>query len=73
VVVDLRLRGLLCIERLTAARKFLHKLTRAHREALAVSETEYEWVIGPLLKAVEEYKASLAKHPKPPAANLTRF
>jgi arylsulfatase A-like enzyme len=35
--------------------------------------TMYEWVIGPVLKAVEEYKASLAKHPNPPAANLTRF
>jgi len=34
---------------------------------------QYEWVMGPVLKAVEEYKASLAKHPNPPAANLTRF
>jgi arylsulfatase A-like enzyme len=34
---------------------------------------KYEWVIGPVLKAVEEYKASVAKHPNPPAANLTRF
>jgi arylsulfatase A-like enzyme len=33
----------------------------------------YEWVAGPLLKAVEEYKASLAKYPNPPAANMTRF
>jgi arylsulfatase len=33
----------------------------------------YEWVAGPLLKAVEEYKASVAKFPNPPAANMTRF
>jgi arylsulfatase len=33
----------------------------------------YEWVIGPVLKAVEQYKASLTKHPNPPAANMTRF
>jgi hypothetical protein len=33
----------------------------------------YEWVLGPLLKSVDEYKASLAKHPNPPAANITRF
>ncbi len=33
----------------------------------------YEWVIGPVLRTVEEYKASVAKHPNPPAANLTRF
>ena len=33
----------------------------------------YEWVIGPVLKAVEQYKATLAKHPNPPAANMTRF
>jgi arylsulfatase len=33
----------------------------------------YEWVIGPVLKAVEQYKASLAQHPNPPAANMTRF
>lgn len=33
----------------------------------------YEWVIGPVLKMVEQYKASLAKHPNPPAANMTRF
>ena len=33
----------------------------------------YNWVFGPLLKAAEEYKASLAKNPNPPAANMTRF
>lgn len=33
----------------------------------------YEWVIGPALKTVEEYKASLVKAPNPPAANMTRF
>jgi arylsulfatase len=33
----------------------------------------YEWVIGPILKAVGEYKASVEKHPNPPAANLTRW
>ena len=33
----------------------------------------YEWVIGPVLKSVEEYKQSLAKHPNPKAANITRF
>jgi len=33
----------------------------------------YEWVVGPLLKAVEEYKPSVAKYPNPPAANMTRF
>jgi arylsulfatase A-like enzyme len=33
----------------------------------------YNWVLGPLLKAVEEYKASLAKAPNPPAANMTKF
>jgi arylsulfatase len=33
----------------------------------------YEWVAGPLLKAVEEYKESVAKYPNPPAANMTRF
>ncbi|MGX5736389.1 hypothetical protein [Bosea thiooxidans] len=33
----------------------------------------YEWVLGPVLKCVERYKESLAKHPNPPAANITRF
>jgi arylsulfatase A-like enzyme len=33
----------------------------------------YNWVLGPLLKEVEEYEASLAKNPNPPAANMTRF
>ena len=33
----------------------------------------YNWVIGPVLKAVEEYKATLAKHPNSPAANMTKF
>ena len=33
----------------------------------------YEWVIGPTLKVVEAYKASLQKYPNPPAANLTRW
>jgi arylsulfatase A-like enzyme len=34
---------------------------------------QYEWVIGPTLKVVEEYKASLKRYPNPPAANITRF
>ena len=33
----------------------------------------YNWVMGPMLKAVEAYKASIAKYPNPPAANITRF
>ena len=33
----------------------------------------YEWVIGPALKVVEEYKASVRRNPNPPAANITRF
>ena len=33
----------------------------------------YEWVIGPTLKVVEDYKASLQRYPNPPAANLTRW
>ena len=33
----------------------------------------YNWVLGPLLKIVEEYKASLVKNPNAPAANMTRF
>ena len=32
----------------------------------------YEWVIGPTLKVVEDYKASLRRYPNPPAANSTR-
>jgi hypothetical protein len=30
-------------------------------------------LLGGLVAAREEYKGSLAKHPNPPAANLTRF
>jgi len=33
----------------------------------------YNWVIGPLLKSVEAYKETLAKHPNSPAANMTKF
>jgi arylsulfatase len=33
----------------------------------------YNWVIGPLLKAVETYKQTLVKHPNSPAANMTKF
>ncbi len=33
----------------------------------------YNWVIGPLLRIVEKYKAGLAAHPNPPAANMTKF
>jgi arylsulfatase len=33
----------------------------------------YEWVIGPTLKVVEKYKATLGRYPNPPAANITRF
>ena len=40
------------------------------REELAGS---YPWVIGPILKTIREYKASLQEHPNPPAPNMTRF
>ena len=33
----------------------------------------YNWVLGPLLKVVEEYKTSVEQSPNPPAANMTRF
>ena len=33
----------------------------------------YNWVLGPLLKAVAEYTASVEQSPNPPAANMTRF
>jgi arylsulfatase len=33
----------------------------------------YEWVIGPVMRAVEQYKASVVKSPNPSAANMTRF
>jgi arylsulfatase A-like enzyme len=33
----------------------------------------YEWVIGPSLRVVEDYKASVQRYPNPPAANITRF
>jgi len=33
----------------------------------------YNWVIGPILKLVETYKATLAKHPNAPTANMTKF
>lgn len=33
----------------------------------------YEWVVTPVLKVVEQYKATLAKRPNPPAANMARF
>ncbi len=33
----------------------------------------YNWVLGPLLKIVEEYKASVVQSPNPSAANMTKF
>jgi hypothetical protein len=42
------------------------------REEHNIAE-QYGWVIGPLLQAVEAYKARLTQHPNPPAANITRF
>jgi arylsulfatase len=33
----------------------------------------YNWVLGPFLGAVEQYKASLVKSPNAPSANMTRF
>jgi len=33
----------------------------------------YNWVLGPILKTVEEYKATLIRSPNPPAANMTKF
>ena len=33
----------------------------------------YNWVLGPVLTAVELYKATLVKNPNPPAANMTRL
>jgi arylsulfatase A-like enzyme len=33
----------------------------------------FGWVTGPSLKVVEEYLASVKKHPNPPAPNITQF
>jgi arylsulfatase len=33
----------------------------------------YNFVLGPVLRVVGEYKASVARNPNPPAANMTRF
>jgi arylsulfatase len=33
----------------------------------------YNFVLGPVLKVVGEYKASVARNPNPAAANMTRF
>jgi arylsulfatase len=33
----------------------------------------FGWVSGPVLKAVEEYLASVKKYPNPPAPNITQF
>jgi arylsulfatase len=33
----------------------------------------YNWILGPILKTVEEYKKTLVRSPNPPAANMTRF
>jgi len=33
----------------------------------------YNFVLGPVLRAVSEYKASVARSPNAPAANMTRF
>ncbi|MBZ9790316.1 arylsulfatase [Rhizobium sp. 3T7] len=33
----------------------------------------YDWVLGPILKTVEEYKETLVRSPNPPAANMTKF
>jgi arylsulfatase len=33
----------------------------------------HSWVMGPYLKLVGEYKASLKDHPNPPAGNLTKY
>ena len=33
----------------------------------------FGWTLGPALKAVEEYLASVKKYPNPPAPNITQF
>jgi len=33
----------------------------------------YNWVLGPILKTVQEYKETLVRSPNPPAANMTKF
>ena len=42
------------------------------REELDIAAC-YPCVIGPILKAINQYKASLKAHPNPPAPNMTRF
>ena len=41
-------------------------------EDLAVAGV-FGWAAGPMLEVVEKYKATLKKHPNPPAANVTKF
>jgi arylsulfatase len=42
------------------------------REELDIAAS-YPWVIGPILKAINHYKASLQAHPNPAAPNMTHF
>ena len=42
------------------------------REEHNVAE-QYDWVSGPLLQVVADYKKSLEQYPNPPAPNITRF
>ena len=50
----------------------IYNIEEDPREERPILE-EGGWAVGPYLKVIGEYKASLKKHPNPPAFNLTDF
>jgi arylsulfatase len=57
----------------TAGFPQIYNIEADPKEQVNIAHTGIGWVMGPYLKLVNQYKASLKEHPNPPAGNVTKY
>jgi arylsulfatase len=67
------LTGYMASIRETAGFPQIYNIEADPKERVNIAHTGSGWVMGPYLKLVGQYKASLKEHPNPPAGNVTKY
>lgn len=67
------LNGYMASIRETAGFPQIYNIEADPKERVNIAHTGVGWVMGPYLKLVSQYKASLKEHPNPAAGNVTKY
>ncbi len=51
----------------------IYNIEAAPKERVDIAIEGFAWTLGPYLKLISNYKASLKEHPNRPGANFTKF